>query len=152
MVVSPLISLIEDQLVSLELHGVEACTLNSATGKEETNRIMNAMLDPNASLRLLYVTPEKLAKSKRFMAKLEKMHKAGRFARLVIDEVHCCSQWGHDFRPGEMTKNQVKTALLCLCIIFFFLTDVSTMVWVFFIFKSVRDTVWVTEFRRKWIG
>ena len=59
------------------------------------------MTDKNSSLKLLYVTPEKLAKSKRFMTKLQKMYQIKHFARVAVDEVHCCSQWGHDFRPGK---------------------------------------------------
>lgn len=57
------------------------------------------MVRQASELRLLYVTPEKLAKSKRFMAKLQKAYSIGNFVQVAIDEVHCCSQWGHDFRP-----------------------------------------------------
>ena len=57
------------------------------------------MVNAKGELKLLYVTPEKLSKSKRFMAKLQKSYSLGLFNRLAIDEVHCCSVWGHDFRP-----------------------------------------------------
>lgn len=100
--VSPLMSLMEDQIMAMEALNVPAVLLNASSSREHVNHVQGQMIDKNPSIKLIYVTPEKLAKSKRFMAKLEKMHKMGNFSLLAIDEVHCCSQWGHDFRTGTV--------------------------------------------------
>lgn len=77
LVVQPLLSLVEDQLIQLRRLNIEASTLNQHTTKEEVTYIQNAICDKNSKLRLLFVTPEKLAKSKRFMNKLEKCFSSG---------------------------------------------------------------------------
>ena len=67
----------------------------------------------------MFVTPEKISKSKMLLSKLEKVYEAGRLDRVVIDEAHCCSQWGHDFRPdynslGILKVQFPKTNILAL--------------------------------------
>lgn len=57
----------------------------------------------------MFVTPEKLAKSKRLMHRLEKANTKQRLARIAIDEVHCVSQWGHDFRPDYKFLHVLRT-------------------------------------------
>ncbi|XP_058841539.1 ATP-dependent DNA helicase Q1-like isoform X2 [Acipenser ruthenus] len=108
LVIAPLVSLIEDQLMSLDKLGISAATINTSSSKEHVKSVQNAMLDKTSDMKLLYVTPEKIAKSKMFMSNLEKAYNAGRLTRIAVDEVHCCSQWGHDFRPDYKALGILK--------------------------------------------
>ncbi|XP_070785238.1 ATP-dependent DNA helicase Q1 [Enoplosus armatus] len=119
LVVSPLVSLMEDQIMCLKSIDVPAATLNRSSSKEDAKMVMAGMTDPKSPFKLLYVTPEKIAKSKLLMSRLEKAYNANLLSRIAVDEVHCCSQWGHDFRPdykllGILKRQFPKVPLLGL--------------------------------------
>lgn len=108
-VVSPLVSLMEDQLHGLRRFNVKASMLRAKADKANVKATMDALADKNSDLKLIYVTPEYMAKSNRFMNKLQKAYELQNLARFAIDEVHCCSQWGHDFRPDYKFLGVLKS-------------------------------------------
>lgn len=83
--------------------------LCQSTDKEVVNSVHNILKEKvTPRLKLLYVTPERLKQSKRFMMALQKCHENGNLARIAIDEVHCCSTLGHDFRRDYMFLGCLK--------------------------------------------
>ncbi|KHJ78671.1 DEAD/DEAH box helicase, partial [Oesophagostomum dentatum] len=104
-VVSPLKSLIEDQRTKMRDLAISCEALTSDLSDSDQSIIYNRLMSSPPDIKLLYVTPEKISASGRLASVFASLHRRNFLSRFVIDEAHCVSQWGHDFRP-DYTKLQ----------------------------------------------
>ncbi|KAK3016325.1 hypothetical protein RJ639_007305 [Escallonia herrerae] len=119
LVISPLVSLIQDQIMHLLQANIPATYLSASMEWNEQQEILRELSSDYCKYKLLYVTPEKVAKSDVLLRHLESLHAREALARIVIDEAHCVSQWGHDFRPdyqglGILKRKFPNTPVLAL--------------------------------------
>ncbi|MEM8823403.1 MAG: DNA helicase RecQ [Pseudomonadota bacterium] len=103
-VISPLIALMRDQVRALQEAGVCAGALTSGNTEEETEEVWQAI--ENGRLKLLYIAPERLASTG-----TERMLRRANCTLIAVDEAHCVSQWGHDFRPDYLRIGALRKTL-----------------------------------------
>src|SRR6516225_9141960 len=103
-VVSPLIALMRNQVAQLRSYGVAAASLNSSNAFDENRTILEQIA--RGELRLAYVAPERLVRPETIA-----LFKRSNVSLLAVDEAHCISQWGHDFRPEYLTLSTLQNEL-----------------------------------------
>eukprot|EP00300_Choanocystis_sp_HF-7_P004118 c13145_g1_i1.p1 GENE.c13145_g1_i1~~c13145_g1_i1.p1 ORF type:complete len:697 (-),score=117.56 c13145_g1_i1:106-2040(-) len=112
-VISPLIALMQDQVQALQAKGIGARSLNSSLPESEREGLMESLqkFDPETStLKLLYTTPETLS-SRSVVTVLSRLAQKNLLSLVAIDEAHCISEWGHDFRPAFRRLAKIRESL-----------------------------------------
>lgn len=107
-VVSPLRALIQDQVQRLNSMMIPAAQLSSDQNKTQSDFIYTKLSFRKPEITLLYVTPEKISASDKLNSCLDNLYRRKILSRFVIDEAHCVSQWGHDFRPDYKKLNILR--------------------------------------------
>ncbi|KAL2614066.1 hypothetical protein R1flu_025758 [Riccia fluitans] len=110
LVVCPLIALMENQVSSLKAQKIAAEHLSSTQGAKIKSKIYEQLDSGRPTLRLLYVTPELVA-TPGFIGKIKKLHGRGLLSLVAVDEAHCISSWGHDFRPSYRKLSALRNHL-----------------------------------------
>lgn len=112
-VISPLLSLMQDQVDHLRKVNIQASLLNGEVTAEYRKSVLTGLREkhPEQFIELLYVTPEMIGKSAQINDAMANLHRRGKIARIVIDEAHCVSQWGHDFRPDYKALGDLRNSL-----------------------------------------
>jgi bloom syndrome protein len=109
-VISPLLSLMQDQVDHLKDLQIQAFLINSEVTREHRGLVMESLREPQVEkyIQLLYITPEMISKSQAMVNAFRELYERKKLARIVIDEAHCVSQWGHDFRPDYKLLGDVR--------------------------------------------
>lgn len=109
-VISPLLSLMQDQVEHLQKLKIQALLINGEVTLDHRRLVLNTMSGPHPEryIQLLYVTPEMVNNSQALIRALQDLHHRHKLARIVIDEAHCVSQWGHDFRPDYKSLGELR--------------------------------------------